>query len=95
MPWTAQITAELRPGLGPARLHASHAARAAQTRDAAQPHVEAAWARTLEARDSARSLASTHSKKLYAQAHPHLAAARAYIAHALQRAQVLAGTRAC
>ena len=60
-----------------------------QTRDATQPHVEAAWAKTVEASNSARSMATAHSRRLYARAHPHLAAAQAYLANLLQRIQVL------
>lgn len=60
-----------------------------QTRDAAQPHVEAAWAKTVEASNRARSMTVAHSRRLYATAHPHLAAAQAYLSNLLQRVQVL------
>ena len=59
-----------------------------QTRDATQPHVEAAWAKTVEASNSARSMTIAHSRRLYAKAHPHLAAAQAHLSSVLQRVQV-------
>ena len=63
-----------------------------QTRDATQPHVEAAWAKTVEASNSARSMTVAHSKRLYARAHPHLAAAQTYVTELLRRIQVHGAT---